>query len=94
MRALFNGQVIAQSADTIVVEGNHYFPPSSVQWDLLAPSESHSHCPWKGEASYWSATVDGKTGEDVAWGYPEPKPAAAEIAGYLAFWRGVRVEAG
>ena len=94
MRAVWNGAGIAQSEDTIVVEGNHYFPPDSVRREVLAPSASHTSCPWKGRASYWSATVDGKTGQDVAWAYPEPKPRASEIAGYVAFWRGVRVEAG
>jgi len=94
MRAVWNGAGIAQSEDTIVVEGNHYFPPDSVRREVLAPSASHTSCPWKGRASYWSATVDGKTGQDVAWAYPEPKPRASEIAGYVTFWRGVRVETG
>ena len=91
MKAIWNGTVIAESNDTVVVEGNHYFPASSVREGLLAPSETTSDCPWKGTARYFSIVVDGETNSDAVWTYPEPKSAAAEIAGRLAFWRGVEV---
>jgi uncharacterized protein (DUF427 family) len=91
--ATWNGKVIAQSDDTIVVEGNHYFPPESVTKDYLEPSDTHTTCPWKGEASYYTVVVDGQRNEDAAWYYPEPKEAAAQIRGYVAFWRGVTVTA-
>lgn len=91
MRAIWNGTVIADSDDTVVVEGNHYFPADAVRLDVLRPSSLHSTCPWKGEASYYSIEVDGKVNEDAAWYYPEPKPAAAQIAGRIAFWHGVGV---
>jgi len=93
MKAIWNGQVIAESDDTVVVEGNHYFPLDSVRADVLKPSGSHTHCPWKGEASYYSLSVDGADNPDAAWYYAEPKAAAAQIKGRIAFWRGVRVEA-
>lgn len=89
--ATWNGTVIAQSDDTIVIEGNHYFPADSVRMDLLEDSSTHSHCPWKGEASYKTISVDGQKNLDAAWYYPEPKPKAAEIKGYFAFWKGVKV---
>lgn len=91
MKAVWNGTVVAESDDTVVVEGNHYFPEASVRQDLLRPSATTTHCPWKGEASYFSLEVDGQTNPDAAWYYPEPKPAAAEITGRVAFWRGVEV---
>ena len=91
MKALWNGQVIAESANTIVVENNHYFPPSSVHQAYLTASQTHSSCPWKGEASYHSLHVDGKTNADAAWYYPAPKDAAKQIAGYIAFWKGVSI---
>jgi uncharacterized protein (DUF427 family) len=93
MRAVWNGTVIAESDDTVVVEGNHYFPADSVRQDLLRPSSTTSVCPWKGTATYQSLEVDGQTNSDAVWSYPDPKPAAAEIAGRVAFWKGVRVEA-
>lgn len=93
MKAVWNGTVVAESDDTVVVEGNHYFPEASVRQDLLRPSSTTTHCPWKGEASYYSLEVDGETNRDAAWHYPEPKPAAAEITGRVAFWRGVEVTA-
>ena len=89
--ARWNGTVIAESEDTVVVEGNHYFPPESVNAALLEASDSHTHCPWKGEASYKSIVVDGKRNPDAAWFYPDPLPAAAEIKGRFAFWKGVQV---
>lgn len=92
MRAIYDGQVLAESSSTVVVEGNHYFPPTSVDWELLAASDTHTTCPWKGVASYWSVAGAGAAGQDVAWAYPDPKPAAAEITGHVAFWRGVVVE--
>jgi uncharacterized protein (DUF427 family) len=93
MRAIWNGQVIAESDDTVVVEGNHYFPADSVRPDVLRPSSTHTVCPWKGTASYYSLEVDGATNADAAWYYPEPKEAAQHITGRVAFWRGVSVEA-
>ncbi len=91
MRAIWNGTVIAESDDTIIVEGNHYFPAASVRPEVLSASETHTVCPWKGTASYYSLTVNGKTNNDAAWYYPEPKKAAATVTGRVAFWRGVDV---
>lgn len=91
VKAMWNGAVIAESDRTIVIEGNHYFPPEDVRMDLLSPSATTSTCPWKGLASYHSVMVDGATNADAAWYYPDPKPAAAEIKDHIAFWRGVTV---
>lgn len=91
VKAMWNGAVIADSDRTIIVEGNHYFPPEDVRMELLAPSATTSTCPWKGLASYHSVIVDGATNADAAWHYPDPKPAAAEIKDHIAFWRGVTV---
>ncbi|GMQ25104.1 DUF427 domain-containing protein [Algoriphagus sp. oki45] len=91
MKASWNGKVIAESDQTLVIEGNHYFPPNSVNKEYLKASDTHTVCPWKGTASYYSIKVDGKTNPDAAWYYPEPKPAAFPIKGYLAFWKGVEV---
>jgi uncharacterized protein (DUF427 family) len=91
-RALWNGTVIAESDDTVVVEGNHYFPPESVKGEYLVDSPEHTVCSWKGIASYYDVDVDGEVSAGGAWYYPDPSPAAADIAGYIAFWRGVRVE--
>ncbi len=91
--ATWNGTVIAQSDDTVVVEGNHYFPLESVRAGVLQPSEHTSVCPWKGTASYYSLDVDGARNDNAAWYYPTPKSAAAEIEGRVAFWRGVVVTA-
>jgi uncharacterized protein (DUF427 family) len=91
-KAIWNGAVLAQSEQTILLEGNHYFPPESVRRELLRASETHTVCPWKGTASYWHVEVDGQTNPDAAWAYPDPKPAAREIADHIAFWHGVRVE--
>lgn len=93
MKATWNGATLAESDKTIVIEGNHYFPPDSVRRDHLQESSTHTTCPWKGEASYYSVVVDGQTNKDAAWYYPDPKPAAAEIRDYIAFWRGVKVDA-
>jgi uncharacterized protein (DUF427 family) len=91
-RAVWNGAVIAESTDCIVVEGNQYFPPAAVKRDYLRDSATHTVCPWKGTASYYDVVVDGKTNKDAAWYYPQPKDAAKEITNYIAFWRGVSVE--
>lgn len=91
MKAIWNGQTIAESNDTVVVENNHYFPKDSVNPEYLTDSSTHSTCPWKGLASYYSLTVDGKTNTDAAWYYPEPKAAASAIKDRLAFWKGVQV---
>lgn len=93
IEAVWNGHTIARSDDTIVVEGNHYFPRDAVDEALLVPSDTTSVCPWKGTAYYCSLEVDGVRNPDAAWYYPDPKPAAAEIRGRLAFWKGVRVSA-
>lgn len=92
VRAVWNGQVLAESDKTIVVEGNHYFPPDAVRREFFAPSETHTTCPWKGLASYYTVNVDGAHNADAAWYYPEPKDAAAKIRDYVAFWHGVTVE--
>jgi uncharacterized protein (DUF427 family) len=89
--ARWNGRVIATSADTIIVEGNHYFPESSVDTALFEDSATHSNCPWKGIASYKTLVVDNKRNTDAVWFYPDPLPAAAEIKGHYAFWKGVEV---
>lgn len=91
MKARWNNQVIADSEKTRVVEGNHYFPPESVDRRYLEASDTSSHCPWKGEASYCHVKVDGERNPDAAWYYPEPKQAARDIAGYFAFWKGVEI---
>ena len=90
-KALWNDAVIAESADTKMVEGNHYFPPQSVHKDYFRDSATTSVCPWKGTARYYTLVVDGKENPDAAWYYPEPKVAASEIAGRIAFWKGVKV---
>ncbi|MGD9749588.1 MAG: DUF427 domain-containing protein [Acidimicrobiia bacterium] len=89
--AVWNGRVIARSDDTIVIEGNHYFPVDSVDPAFLVPSETTSRCPWKGTAKYLTLVVDGRENRDAAWYYPAPKAAASTIAGRVAFWRGVTV---
>lgn len=93
MKAIWNGQVIAESNDTVVVEGNHYFPADSVKREYLADSTTHTVCGWKGTASYYSLNVGGAANKDAVWYYPEPKASAAEIKGRVAFWKGVKVEA-
>lgn len=91
MKAIWNGAVLAESEKTVVVEGNHYFPPDTIRHQHFQPSETHTTCPWKGRASYYDVTVDDQTNRDAAWYYPEPKQAANEIEGYVAFWKGVAV---
>lgn len=91
MKAAWNGTIIAESDQTHVIEGNHYFPPDSVKREYFKDSKTTSLCPWKGEASYYTLEVDGNENADAAWYYPTPKEAAAEIKGHFAFWRGVEV---
>lgn len=91
VEARWNGAVIARSDDTVVIEGNHYFPRDAVDASVLRPSATTSACPWKGTAQYHSIEVDGAVNRDAAWFYPEPKAAAAEIKDRLAFWKGVEV---
>ena len=92
MKAIWNDTVIAESSETVVVEGNHYFPLESVKAEVLKPSSTQSTCPWKGVASYYSLEVGDKENKDAAWFYPQPKDAAKNITGRVAFWKGVRVE--
>ena len=92
-RAIWNGAVIAESDDTIYLEGNHYFPPEAVNRKFLVDSSDHTMCFWKGVASYYDVEVDGEVNRGAAWYYPEPSAAAANIKNYIAFWRGVQVEA-
>ena len=91
MKATWNGAVIAESDETVVVEGNHYFPPGALHREHVESSDHHTTCPWKGEASYLHVVVDGERNENAAWTYPEPKDAAAEIQDFVAFWKGVVV---
>jgi uncharacterized protein (DUF427 family) len=91
-KAIWGGKVIAESNDTVIVEGNQYFSPDAVTKQFLKSSTHTSICPWKGTAHYYHVEVDGMKNENAAWYYPEPKPAAAEIKGRIAFWKGVRVE--
>jgi len=91
MKATWNGQTIAESNDTVVVEGNHYFPSESVNSGLLRESSTHSTCPWKGVASYYDVVVGDAVNKDAAWYYPSPSEAAAQIRGRIAFWKGVEV---
>jgi len=91
MRAVFNGTVIAESDQTVVVEGNHYFPPQSLHEEFFRPSGSHTVCPWKGVASYYTIDVDGVTNANAAWYYPRPWFLARKIKGHVAFWHGVHV---
>jgi uncharacterized protein (DUF427 family) len=93
MQAIWNGVVLAESDDTVVVEGNHYFPREALREEYFRESSKHTTCPWKGEASYLTVVVDGAENADAAWYYPEPKPAAEEITGRVAFWRGVTTQA-
>lgn len=91
-RALWKGKVIAESDKFELVEGNVYFPPETVRREVLKDSATHTVCPWKGTASYYTIVVDGEENRDGAWYYPDPKPAAANIKDHVAFWRGVTVE--
>lgn len=91
-RAIWNGVVIAESDHTEIVEGNHYFPPHTIKPEYFRESNTHTTCYWKGQASYYTLEVNGNTNKDAAWYYPTPKSAAQNITGYIAFWRGVKVE--
>lgn len=91
-RAIWNGIIIAESSTTKLIEGNHYFPPESINRQYLRESTKHTTCPWKGVASYYTLAVNGQQNPDAAWYYPQPSSAAQEITGYVAFWRSVRIE--
>jgi uncharacterized protein (DUF427 family) len=91
MKATWKGTVLAESGDTVVVEGNHYFPPDSINRSYFTESDTHTNCPWKGIASYFDIKVDGDVNKDAAWYYPDPKEAAANIRDRVAFWKGVSV---
>lgn len=92
-KAIWNGVVVAESDKTVEVENNQYFPPDSIKQEFFQPSPTHTVCGWKGTASYYTLKVNGQTNPDAAWYYPEAKPAAKNIQGYVAFWKGVQVEA-
>jgi uncharacterized protein (DUF427 family) len=92
MKAVWNGAVIAESDKTIVVEGNHYFPPDAINKEYFKPSDTHTVCGWKGTASYYNVAVNGEVNKDAAWYYPEAKEDAKNIENYIAFWKGVKVE--
>lgn len=91
-KAVWNGVVLAESDQCEVVEGNQYFPPDAIKSDYFKASDTHTTCPWKGVASYYSLEVDGQVNQDAAWYYPDPKDAAKNIKGYIAFWKGVQVQ--
>jgi uncharacterized protein (DUF427 family) len=91
MKAIWNGTILAESNDTVIVEGNHYFPADSIKREFFAPSETHTVCGWKGTASYYDVVVNGAMNKDAAWYYPETKDAAKEIENHVAFWKGVEV---
>lgn len=93
MKAIWNGTVLAESDNTVVVEGNHYFPKDSIKSAYFRQSDTHTTCPWKGQASYYHLEVDGEVNHDAAWYYPNPKTEAKHIKEYVAFWKGVEVEA-
>ncbi len=92
MKAIWNGAVIAESDDTVVLEGNHYFPETSLKREYVTFSNHRTGCPWKGQAYYYSLLVNGEMNTDAAWYYPEPKSAAENIKGHVAFWKGVKIE--
>lgn len=91
MKAIWNGQVLAESDNTVIVEGNHYFPADSLNTEYLQPTETHTVCGWKGTASYYNVVVNGKTNGDAAWYYPNAKEEAKNIENYVAFWKGIDV---
>ena len=92
VQAIWNGAILAESDETRVVEGNHYFPPDSLNKEYFAENESHTICPWKGTASYYDVKVDGQVNQSAAWYYPNPSTAAEHIKDYVAFWHGVKVQ--
>ena len=91
MKAIWNKTIIAESDDTVVIEGNHYFPPKALKQEYFKSTDHHTVCPWKGSANYYSLEVDGKTNENAAWYYPEVSELAKGIKGRVAFWKGVEV---
>ncbi|MEP3386873.1 MAG: DUF427 domain-containing protein [Reichenbachiella sp.] len=91
MKAIWNGQVLAESEDTLVVENNHYFPAESINSEFFKASDTHTNCPWKGVASYYTVEVNGESNKDAAWFYPSASDLAKNIEGYVAFWKGVEV---
>tara|TARA_R110002072_G_scaffold172324_1_gene326333 strand:- start:14143 stop:14424 length:282 start_codon:yes stop_codon:yes gene_type:complete len=91
MKAIWNDTLLAESNKTLVIEGNHYFPHEAINQNYFKPSNTKTHCPWKGEASYYDIEANGKTNEDAAWFYPETKHAANSIKNYVAFWKGVKI---
>jgi uncharacterized protein (DUF427 family) len=91
MKAIWNQQLIAESDDTVIVEGNHYFPPDSVKREFLQDSDTTTVCPWKGTANYYTLVVDGQSNSDAAWYYADTKPEADQIRGRIAFWKGVQI---
>lgn len=93
MKATWNGALVAESDDTVVVEGNHYFPESALNREFVTFSNHRTSCPWKGQASYYSLLVNGELNTDAAWYYPDPKPEAEMVKGRVAFWKGVKVHA-
>jgi uncharacterized protein (DUF427 family) len=92
MKAIWNGVTIAESKETKVVEGNYYFPPDAIDLQYFSKSETHSRCPWKGKAHYYHINVNGKINPDAAWYYPETSEKAAQIKGFVAFWKGVEIQ--
>lgn len=92
MKAIWNHQIIAESDETVIVEGNHYFPPNSIKKEYFTTTETHSTCPWKGQASYYTVTVNGKENKDAAWYYAQPSERASHIKNHVAFWRGITIE--
>jgi len=91
MKAIWNGKVVAESDDTVVIEGNHYFPVESIKKEHFKESSIHTTCHWKGEASYYSLNVDGNENRDAAWYYPDPSDLAKNIKDHVAFWKGVEI---
>ena len=92
MKAIWNNKIIAESDQTVVIENNHYFPQESIKKEYFKTSETHSTCPWKGKASYFTIAVEGKENKDAAWYYPEPSAKAESIKNHIAFWKGVEVK--
>ena len=92
MKAIWNGTILAESDETKIIEGNHYFPSESINREFFKPSDTHTTCPWKGVASYYTLDVDGKENQDAAWYYPEVSELAKQIKGHVAFWKGVAIE--
>ena len=92
MKAIWNNTILAESDDTIVIEGNHYFPPDAINKEYFKPSDTHTKCPWKGIASYYDIEVEGEKNQDAAWYYPQASELAKSIEGYVAFWNGVEVK--